>query len=337
MSLKQIADELGLSLTTVSRALNGFPEVARRTREAVLAAAERHGHRANARARGLALGRADAVGMVFPITPGDLGDVQFLEVANAMSEHLSQFELDLLIISSAAQDELRTYRRAVSGRRVDAFVVPRTKVADDRLELLQANDVPFVAYGRSAGFEPDYAWFDFDNVAGARLAAERLVGFGHRRIGYLGAPAFYNFAAQRFEGFGAALLAARVPLDPALVQRVALNRRSGYTAMQALLAMPEPPTAVLVDNHLAGVGAVHAAVQAGKVLGRDLSLIVYDGVGPDSVIRSKITSIDQPTASEVGTVLAQLVLARLGGEAPGSLQRLRIPALQEGASDGPLV
>lgn len=337
MSLKQIAEELGLSLTTVSRALNGFPEVSARTREAVLAAAQRHRHQPNARARGLALGRADAVGIVFPITPGDLGDVKFLEVATAMTEHFAQFELDLLIISAAAKDELIAYRRAVAGRRVDAFVVPRTQVVDERLELLQASGVPFVAYGRSARFEPDYAWFDFDNAAGARLAAERLLGFGHRRIGYLGAPAFYNFAAQRFEGFGAALQDAGVGVDPAAVQRVALNRRSGYTAMQALLALPQPPTAVLVDNHLAGVGAVHAALHAGKVLGCDLSMIVYDGVGPDSVIRSRITSIDQPTASEVGTLLAHLVLARLGGEAPRDLQRLRMPVLVAGESDGPVM
>jgi LacI family transcriptional regulator len=105
--------------------------------------------------------------------------------------------------------------------------------------------------------------------------------------------------------------------------------------MQRLLAVPEPPTAVLVDNHLAGIGAVHAALHAGCVLGQDLSVIVYDGLGPDSVIRSPITSIDQPTATLVGTLLAELMLARLKGAAPESLQRLRKPALLAGESDGP--
>jgi LacI family transcriptional regulator len=91
----------------------------------------------------------------------------------------------------------------------------------------------------------------------------------------------------------------------------------------------------LVDNHLAGVGAVHAALHAARVLGRDLSMIVYDGLGPDSVIRSPITSIDQPTAGVVGTMLAEMVLARLSGAAPESLQRLRTPELLPGESDGP--
>jgi len=335
MSLKKIAEELGLSLTTVSRALNGYPEVAEPTRIAVQKAAARLHYRPDARARGLALGRADAVGIVFPITPSDLGDLQFLEVAHAMSERFAQAGMDLLIISATANDELTAYKRAIAGRRVDAFIVARTKVTDDRLELLQSRHMPFVAYGRSANFAAPYAWFDFDNVAGARMGTERLIKFGHRAIGYLGAPPAYNFAAQRFEGYTGALHSAGLAPRHEAVQRCALDRRSGYAAMQRLLALPEPPTAVLVDNHLAGIGAVHAALHAGCVLGQDLSVIVYDGLGPDSVIRSPITSIDQPTATLVGTLLAELMLARLKGTAPESLQRLRKPALLAGESDGP--
>ncbi len=335
MSLKQIAQELGLSLTTVSRALNGYPEVAAATRAAVAAAATRLGYQPDARARGLALGRAGAVGLVFPVTPGDLGDLHFLEMTHALSERFGEQGIDLLIVAATAHGELDTYRRAIAGRRVDAFIVPRTRVVDERLEMLHAARMPFVAYGRSGRFQHPYAWFDFDNAAGAHMATQRLIDFGHRRVGYLGAPAVYNFAELRFQGFGTALQGAGLAMDQALVQRGALDRRSGYAAMQHLLALPEPPTAVLVDNHLAGVGAAHAALQAGRVLGHDLSVIVYDGLGPDSVIRSPITSVAQPTAPLVGSVLAELLLARIDGGAAESLQRLRMPVLVAGASDGP--
>jgi LacI family transcriptional regulator len=223
----------------------------------------------------------------------------------------------------------------VAGSRVDAFVVARTRVQDERLQLLHRSATPFVAYGRSAGFEAPYAWFDFDNVAGARLAAERLIELGHRRLAYLGASEVYNFAAQRYTGFEQALQGAGIGLDAGAVQRNALDRRSGYAAMQTLLAQAEPPTAVLVDNHLAGVGAVHAALHAGLALGHDLSVIVYDGLGPDSVIRNAITSIAQPTTAGIGAALAELTLARLHGEPPESLQRLRMPELIAGDSDGP--
>ncbi len=335
MSLKKIAEELGVSLTTVSRALNGYPEVAKATREAVLAAALRHGHQTDARARGLALGRSDAVGLVFPLTPSDLGDPLLLEVISHLGARLAQARLDLLIISASVQDEVAAYQRAIAGRRVDAFVVPRTRVVDARLELLQAEGVPFVAYGRSGAFEAPYAWLDFDNFAGARLATQRLIAHGHRRLGYLGADAFYNFADQRFQGFSAALQRAGLPLERASVLRCALDRRAGYAGLQQMLSQLHPPTAVLVDNHLAGVGAVLAARDAGLVLGRDFSLIVYDGLEADRSVLGAVTTVQQPTPSEVGLQLAEMVLGRLRGEDPATLQRERVPVLVDGTTDGP--
>lgn len=337
MSLKRIAEELGLSLTTVSRALNGYPEVAATTRREVMEAATRLHYRPDARARGLALGRADAVGIVFPITTGDLGDQQFLQVASSMGKRFAQASMDLLIVSASADDELAAYERAITGRHIGVFVVPRTRVADRRLQLLQSRNVPFVAYGRSSTLAEPYAWFDFDNLAGARMAAERLLSLGHRRIGYIGASPEYNFADQRFNGFCSALKAENITIATDAVQRVALDRRSGYAAMQNLLALPERPTAVLVDNNLAGIGAVHAAMHSGLMLGRDLSIIVYDGVGPDSVVRARVTAVMQPTPEATGVTLAEMTLARMRNDPLDTLQKLCMPELEIGDSDGPPV
>jgi LacI family transcriptional regulator len=337
MSLKRIAEELGLSLTTVSRALNGYPEVAATTRVEVMAAATRLNYRPDARARGLALGRADAVGIVFPITTGDLGDQQFLQVASSMGKRFAQAGMDLLIVSASADDELAAYERAITGRHIGVFVVPRTRVLDRRLQLLQTRNVPFVAYGRSSSLAEPYAWFDFDNLAGARMAAERLLRLGHRRMGYIGASPEYNFADQRFSGFSTALTAEGISIAPDAIQRVALERRSGYAAMQNLLALPQRPTAVLVDNNLAGIGAVHAVMHSGLVLGRDLSIIVYDGVGSDSVVRTSVTAVMQPTPEATGTTLAEMTLARMRNAPMESLQKLCMPELEIGDSDGPPV
>ena len=123
-------------------------------------------------------------------------------------------------------------------------------------------------------------------------------------------------------------------VDGAVLQ-VSLDRRSGYAAMQRLIALPRPPSAVLVDNGLAGVGAVHAALHAGVALGRDLSLIVYDGLARDSVIRSAITSVRQPTPTSTGVMLAEFTLELLRGKPVESLQCLRSPELEVGDSDGP--
>lgn len=334
MSLKRISSELGLSLTTVSRALNGYPEVASATRDVVFAAAKRLNYRPNANARRLALGRTDAIGLVYPISPTDLGDLPFLEVAASMSARLAQEKIDLLIISAASDNELETYQRAVAARRVDAFVLARTRIHDARFKLLDAEKVPFIAYGRSTTTQP-YSWFDFDNYAGAQLAARRLLNFGHRRFGYIGAAAHYQFATHRYEGFKEALHTAGLNLPDSATVRTALDRRSGYAAMQNLLALPEPPTAVCIDNNLAGVGAVHALNNAGKVLGRDVSVVVYDGVGTDSIIRTPVTSIMQPTPERAGHIMADMLVARLRGAAPESQQILLPQVLEHGTSDGP--
>jgi LacI family transcriptional regulator len=334
MSLKKIAAELGVSLTTVSRALNGYPEVAQSTRAAVAAAARRLNHRPDVRARSLALGRGAAVGLVFPVTPGDLGDPLFLAIATRMGERLARADLDMHIIAASSDGELQVYQRALG--HIAAFVVPRTRVRDQRLALLQARGVPFVAYGRSEHFAEPYAWLDFDNAMGARLATERLIGFGHRDIAFIGAPAAYNFATLRLRGFMRAMLAGGLRVNPAMVQQVGLDLGAGYAAMVRLLDQPVPPTAVLVDNHLAGVGAVHAALRAGKVLGKDLSIIVYDGVGADAVVlQNAITAVVQSTTQSVADTLVDFTLARLKGEPPETLQHLGLPELLPGDSDGP--
>ncbi|MBV8619773.1 MAG: substrate-binding domain-containing protein, partial [Curvibacter sp.] len=230
--------------------------------------------------------------------------------------------------------ELLSYQRTITARRTDAFIVARTRVHDERLQLLSQAGTPFVAYGRSQLDRP-YAWFDFDNEAGGRLAADRLIGLGHTRLAYLGAPAEYNFAAQRFAGFMARCAQDGAVPRPGHILRDSLDRRSGYAAMQHLLSLEERPTALLVDNHLAGTGALHALQNAGLQPGRDLSIVVYDGLSADSVIRSEVTSVLQVDETLVGRTLAEMVLARLEGVDAARLQTLWQPTLKVGASDGP--
>ena len=331
MSLKRIAAELNLSLTTVSRALNDYPEVAEGTRRLVQAAAQRMGYQPNATARRLALGKADAVGMVLPIVPGHLAsDVQFLTVAAAMTERLARDGVDLLLVSAPVDQELQAYERAIAARRVDAFVVARTRVQDERLQLLAGHGMPFLAYGRAEQSRlPAHAWLDFDNHAGGRQAAEHFLAGGLRRMGYIGAPAGYSFAAQRHAGFVSALQAAPgAALPEAAVRRDAFDPLAGYRALRDLLALPpaERPQAVLVDNDLAGQGALQALKEQGLQPGRDLEVAVY-GEWPDGMAPAGLLCVRQASSAATGAELAEMVLDLLRGVPPQELQRLHPPAL----------
>ena len=336
VNLKMLSESLGLSQTTVSRALGGYSDVSETTRQRVIEAANRLGYQPNPQARQLATGRADAIGIVYPFSASDIGDIRFGEVVSGLTERLAEHNLDLLIHSARPEFELETYRRLIDGRRVDALIVARTQVDDPRIRFLQERSFPYVAYGRTDSRIP-YAWFDFDNEAGGRLAAERLVQLGHRRIALVHAPLSLNFAMQRHAGFVAGLRAAGIEPDPELIIEVPINRIGGYEAALRLMAMEQAPTALLVDNNVSGVGALRALGDQGWKPGRGMSLIVYDGIPIEIPLPYKVTAVTQPTGESTGRHLANLVVDVLAGKPLGELHKLGQPCIEIGDSDGSLL
>jgi LacI family transcriptional regulator len=333
MNLKSLAHNLGISKTTVSRALNGYPEVSLVTRERVLAAAKEAGYEPNPMARSLAVGRTNVFGIIYPLLPSDLGDPMFLDVVGGMSAALEACRMNLIIAPVSQQNELPSYEQMVRGRRVDGLVVSRTQVHDARIAYLQKKGFPFVAHGRTDTREP-YAWFDFDNDAGIRLACTRLLSLGHQRIGMISAPLAFNFACQRRAGFLACLREAGLAVAPAHLVDNTHDRRSGYQAMQQLLATSPRPSAVIVDNHLSGVGAVRALLDAGIAIGTEVSVIVWGSI-EDSLVGSNVTTIDQPDCDKAGALMTEMLRAVVEGADPASLQVLWQPALVAGQTVGP--
>lgn len=334
MSLKEIAKALGLSITTVSRALNGYPEVSEKTRDLVVATAKTLGYSPNALARGLVTGKMDAVGILYPISSRGLGDPSFLKTIANLALRLDQEDMDLVISSAVENDELRAYRRMIGRHRVDGLIVAQTLVQDPRIEFLLEQKFPFVAYGRSNGCDR-YPWFDIDNLNGLKWAVERLLAFGHSRIALISASTTLNFSAQRRAGYLEALTEAGIAVDPSYIVEEVFDRRSGYTAMTQLLSLEQPPTAVIVDNNLGGIGVIRALMDAGIVPGKELSIVVYDGLPSDTLLGTIVTSVIQPEPEKIGQQLADMILALLRGEDWRNLQVLWQPVIKVGTSDGP--
>lgn len=310
MSLKQIAEELGLSLTTVSRALNNYPEVSAKTKQKVKDAAQRLGYIPNPIARGLALGKANAVGIVFPATVNELGDVNYLKVLSSMSERFAQEGIDLFIISATSENELASYERIINGGRVDAFIVPRTKVRDIRLEYLHQRNIPFVAHGRSEDFLQPYAWFDMDNQHGAELAAQNFIDSGCQSIAYFCADLSYNFIYQRYTAFKNII--AQYPEIRLHTYHTGLDQNSGYVAAYEMFKTSQRPEAIFVDNHVAAFGVLLALSEMGIKINQDILVIVY-GRLPDAMgtLTKAIQTIQIPQNIQVGYELAELMLKRL--------------------------
>lgn len=326
MSLKSIATTLGLSVTTVSRALNGYDDVAAETRQRIMQEAQRRGYRPNSVARRLKTGRTNAVGLLFPVAPPLFNDISFVETIGATAQSLAAQDIDLLIIADDTHDDHRGLQRMLRTRYVDALIVAHTSRHDSRLHRLQQLNFPFIALGRSQLAAP-YAWFDFDNFSGSRLAVEHYAQRGLRRIAWIGSHHDQYFVTQRRQGYLDVVQQRR--LAPGLCWQAEPTRREGYRLTRQLLAMPQPPEALIADCNMLGDGAAIALREAGRLSGPDaIELMVYDGLPADSVIIEPVASIIQATRLQVGQQLADMVLRLIDGEELSALQVLWQPTLQ---------
>jgi LacI family transcriptional regulator len=275
-NLKQLSRHLGLSQTTVSRALNGFPEVSEQTRARVVEAARHFNYRPSPAAAGLATGKSRVIGHVLPIGEYSMIDPHFSDFAAGASEAYSAAGYDMLIRVAPPEQEERVYRELAGTNRVDGVVVHGPQTDDPRIALLDAIGLPFIVHGRSDAVTHDYSWLDVNNRRAFRRATDFLCDLGHRRIGLVNGIENLNFAARRRRGYEEGLAARGIAPDPALTFSRDMSEPYGYEATRRLLAADAPPTAILYASILPALGGLRALGEAGKKPGADISVIAYD-------------------------------------------------------------
>lgn len=332
MNIRELAKALGLSTSTVSRALNGYQDVNAQTRQRVQDMAQALGYRPDAGARRLVRGHADAVGIVYSAAVDNLGNPQFLDMASGLSDRLEQDHLDLLLAVAQHEGEWNMVERLFRGGRVDAVIVPNTFVKDERVEQLMAKGYPFLAYGRTATCEA-YSWFDFDNERGSHLAVNHLLELGHTQFAYVHAPLELNFAHQRHTGFLAALRKVGLDCPPAYQVAGVNDRRGGLAAVPQLLALKQRPTAIVVDNNLGGVGVIRGLMDAGLRVGVDVSVVVHGDIPCDTLLPGmQVTTVSQATPYQSGQTMGDMLINVLKKPEAGPYQILRQPALVLGTT-----
>jgi LacI family transcriptional regulator, galactose operon repressor len=276
IKLKQLAQKLGLSQTTVSRALNGYPEVSEKTRRRVQDAAREHGYLPSHSARLLALGRSRTIGHVVPLSLHAMINPHFSDFISGAGSIYARHGYDMLISVVAEEEEQRLYEAMASSSRVDAVIVHGPRVDEPRIELLQALKIPFLVHGRSGREQADYAWLDIDNRRSFCRATRFLTDLGHRRIALLNGREHMNFAYRRRLGFLDGLARQSIDADEDIMFRDEMLETNGYRRMKALLARDEVPTAVLTSSVLLAMGAWRAVLERGLVLGEDISIMTHD-------------------------------------------------------------
>jgi LacI family transcriptional regulator len=315
MNLRDLSKTLGLSQTTVSRALNGFPEVSEETRSRVRAAADLHGYRPSAAARRLATGQSGTLGVVFPRRRNLLVDLRFTEFLSGCVEQAAEMDYDVtLAMASGAQSEESVYRRAVRSARVDAVILSGPLVVDPRIELLRGLNMRFIVHGRTRSSSP-YPHMDIDNEGAFRQAASLLCDLGHHRIALLNGDPRYNFARDREAGYRDSLCKRGIAYESSLVRSGEMTEQEGYREARDLLGRPatDRPTAFLCSSISLALGVRTAAAEHGLQIGRDLSLIAHD----DRLHDLRAETFDPPLTAtqssigEAGKRLVELLITHL--------------------------
>jgi LacI family transcriptional regulator len=323
MKLSELADRLGLSQTTVSRALNGYPEVSETTRERVLDAARRFDYRPNASARRLATGRAGAVGAVLQTNRNLMFDPHYVEFLAGLGERLADNETDIVLSPTKGHDEAGSYRRIAAGTRVDALVLSSPVVSDPRVKLLTGLGMPFILHGRTTD-QPGHAWLDIDNQNSFHHATRHLLDLGHTRIALINGSKRFTYAAHRDAGFRAALAERGLAVDEQLSGEGVMTDEVGYRFAERFLAMKPRPTAILVSSMMMALGAFRAMRAGGLELGKDVSMIAHDDVfpflNPDRMVPTMSTTRSSIRAA--GTRVAELIMEILGGRDPQTIHEL---------------
>jgi LacI family transcriptional regulator len=280
LNLKQLSDMLALSQTTVSRALNGYPEVSEETRRRVADAAKRHGYRPNPSARRLATGKAGMIGYVLPTGAAVDIDPHFVEFLSGLGDYARGHDLDLVLSPADANDEETTYRRIVANKQVDAVYVSSPRPADRRITLLNKLGIPYIVHGRSEGLGFDYAHLDIDNETAFRDAARLLIQLGHARIALINGDIRQTFAIFRERGVRRALCDSGLSLPPALIRCCPMTEENGYRAARSLLEGEASPTAIICSSLIMSLGVVRAIRDLGLTIPGDVSLVAHDDVFP---------------------------------------------------------
>ncbi len=276
MTLKELAEMLSLSPTTVSRALNGYPEVNAETRARIEAAAHKHGYQPNTMARKLATGKAMAVGHVIPLGEHQMINPIFAEFMTGASEVYSKVGYETILTVVPEQGEEDAYRDLARRHSVDGVIVHAPRTGDPRIKLLTELGLPFVLHGRPVGDDGPSVCLDIKNARAFRQATQFLIDLGHRRIALLNGLEQISFALRRRAGYEQAMERAGLATDPSLIAHQEMTETNGYDTAVDWMRRADRPTAILTSSIISAIGVSRAVRDAGLELGRDVSLVTHD-------------------------------------------------------------
>lgn len=331
MTLTELAAQLKLSPSTISRALTRPEMVAPATLAKVLSAVEAAGYRPNAIARSLREGVTRTIGLLV----SDIQNPFYSSVTKAI-ERVAATHGYSTIICNADEDPANEEAalRLLADLKVSGIIHGSSGSNEDSLRELRQSGIAIVDIDRATDLEGADTVL-VDNEKGSREAIQYLLGLGHERIATIAGPQNLTTGRDRLEGYRAALIESGHQVRASYVEYGDFREESGRLAAERLLRLPQPPTALFVANNEMMAGALAACRAAGVRIPEQLSLISFDDVRWARYVDPPLTVIAQPT-EQMGSVAAELLFERLAGRKEPVSRVLETQLIERGSCAAPL-
>lgn len=307
-NLKDIASELGLSIATISRVVNGKKHVSKKTVARVKKALARNNYLPNQVARSLKVKATNTVGIIVP----DIRDY-FAYVIKSAEAVLSKFGYSIILADTNEDSEKEDlYVRILYEKRVDGLILATVSSDNSALELLSKSSIPIVFIDNLPNLPHSVDAVLLNNFKASFMAVEHLTRLGHRRIAMICGDQRETTGKERLAGYLDALDAKSIATDPELVEYGSFTVESGYACMSRLLDKMDVCgfTAVYVTSYKMTCGAVRALKERNVTFPRDISLIGFDFTDENKLFSPSITSILQPV-DNIGRLVAHRLLAKI--------------------------
>jgi len=307
-TLADIARETGFSINTVSRALNGKPDVHHETRETILAAATKLNYHPNRLARGLRKQATRVIGVVV----SDVANPFFSLLMKSISK--SARGRDYRVLLQDSDEKSAEEREAIDvllSERIDGILICPVQAETSAIEMLAESQLPVVLIGRRfKGLDMDYV--KPNDFHGGELAAQHLIDYGHRRIGMINAPLWISSAQERYEGFVHAHEAAGIPVDQGIIRSGVVNHIEGYREAKALLKTDPTITAIVAYSDFVAFGVARAVWETGLRIPEDISLIGFDDIPLATCLPVPLTTVRSPI-DELGDRSIEVLCDKIEG------------------------
>ncbi|MFD2613301.1 LacI family DNA-binding transcriptional regulator [Paenibacillus gansuensis] len=313
ITIKDIAKSAGVSITTVSRALNGYDDVNENTRRKIKEIADQLGYSPNMAARSLISKKTKTLGLLLSnVTRDSSKDNIAFEVLCGMNDRAGELNYDLVLFSTTPQKQkMKSYKSLCQERGVDGVIIMGIRLDDPYLEEIVASPIPCVLIdiplkGKNVGYVTS------DNIGGSTAAVKQLIDSGHRNIGMINGHSQADVSIQRLEGFKRALDAAGIPFNPSYVMDGSFSENGAKDAAYRMVSQHPEVTALFCASDLMALGVLQALKSLGKSVPGDMSVIGFDNISVSSYCSPTLSTVNQ-NKYEIGYQAAQMLIDLLEG------------------------